>query len=99
MNDICDICGKKESALSRSGGSKRLAGDHCHKTGKWRGDLCQRCNTALGLFGDDVEILKKAILYLEIPIDEWEEINKERFKNTTLKELDKLAIFRKAVNA
>jgi len=46
-------------------GIKRLAVDHDHKTNKIRGLLCQFCNTALGKFLDDVEILKKAILYLE----------------------------------
>lgn len=55
---VCAICG-----LLR--GIKRLAVDHDHKTNKVRGLLCQFCNTALGKFLDDVEILKKAILYLE----------------------------------
>ena len=38
--------------------------DHCHKTNKVRGLLCCSCNLALGLFKDDLEILKKAIKYL-----------------------------------
>lgn len=39
--------------------------DHNHKTGKIRGLLCQRCNLLLGLAKDNVEILKKSIIYLE----------------------------------
>ncbi len=38
--------------------------DHCHDTGKIRGTLCQRCNTAEGLAGG-IEGLKKLISYLE----------------------------------
>jgi len=38
--------------------------DHDHNTGKIRGLLCPSCNTALGLFKDNVSILKSAIIYL-----------------------------------
>ncbi len=58
QNGVCAICG-----LAR--GIKMLAVDHDHKTNKVRGLLCQFCNTALGKFLDSVEILKRAISYLE----------------------------------
>jgi len=39
--------------------------DHCHKTGRIRGVLCNNCNTGLGKFYDDIELLKTAINYLQ----------------------------------
>lgn len=39
--------------------------DHNHKTGKVRGILCHLCNTGLGKFKEDIEVMKKAIGYLE----------------------------------
>ena len=39
--------------------------DHCHTTGKVRGLLCNACNRALGNFGDSIENLERAILYLK----------------------------------
>jgi len=54
---VCAICGKPDSI--------RLAVDHCHTTGIVRGLLCSGCNTSLGKFNDDIEVLRKAIEYLE----------------------------------
>ena len=53
---VCKICGKSQS--------RNLAVDHCHKTGEIRGLLCSTCNTGLGCFGDDKEMLTKALEYL-----------------------------------
>ena len=39
--------------------------DHNHNTGKFRGWLCNKCNSALGWFDDDLTVLKKAVTYLE----------------------------------
>lgn len=52
----CDICGGKTA---------KMAIDHDHGTGEVRGLLCGNCNTGLGLFGDDVDTLEKAIEYLK----------------------------------
>lgn len=52
----CDICGDTESKLQL---------DHCHTTGKYRGLLCRACNLALGHFKDDVDLMRKAIDYIE----------------------------------
>lgn len=55
----CVICGIHQNELTKS-----LAVDHCHETGNIRGLLCQTCNLMLGYSGDDIEILKKSIKYL-----------------------------------
>ena len=52
----CPIC-KKLSIP----GIKKIVLDHNHKTGKVRGYVCESCNTGIGRFDDDIEILKGAI--------------------------------------
>jgi hypothetical protein len=44
---------------------RRLSVDHNHKTGKVRGLLCSQCNTGIGLFRDNPELLRMAIQYIE----------------------------------
>lgn len=56
----CKICLAHENTQPH----KRLYVDHCHTTGKYRGLLCQKCNTGLGMFQDSVESLNKAIEYI-----------------------------------
>lgn len=60
----CAICGKTEVTVRR-GTTMRLSLDHCHATGKVRGLLCNRCNRSIGLMEDNVDLLRKAIDYLE----------------------------------
>jgi hypothetical protein len=56
---VCKIC-----LLAPTGRKKNLCVDHCHVTGKVRGLLCDSCNRAIGLLGDDTNLLAKAIEYL-----------------------------------
>lgn len=65
QNGTCAICRKPE-VEKRKGTVKRLAVDHDHRTGKVRGLLCQHCNTALGSFDENPNLLRAAIKYLQI---------------------------------
>jgi hypothetical protein len=56
-HDSCQVCGRDIT--------EKKCIDHCHTTEKIRGVLCNNCNTALGLVGDNVQILSKLIQYLE----------------------------------
>lgn len=55
----CAICGLEMDE------GKRLAVDHCHKTGKVRGIVHVRCNSGIASFLDSPEICRKAAEYLE----------------------------------
>lgn len=39
--------------------------DHCHTNGHVRGLLCGTCNRSIGMFKDDIQMLKSAIKYLQ----------------------------------
>ena len=56
----CAICGKTPEENDR-----RLAVDHDHETGEVRGLLCRSCNLILGHAHDTINILARAIVYLE----------------------------------
>lgn len=60
----CAICGIQ---LDRpESGKKNVCHlDHDHITNKVRGILCKKCNFAIGLFDDNIEVLLSAIEYLE----------------------------------
>lgn len=54
LDQSCYTCGTTED----------LAIDHCHESGKIRGRLCRKCNTALGLLREDPNIMLKMIEYI-----------------------------------
>jgi hypothetical protein len=56
QNGVCAVC----KLPSR----RALCVDHCHATRQVRGLLCDKCNTALGLLGDDVRRMLAAVAYL-----------------------------------
>jgi len=55
---FCECCGRKSTRGS-------LCLDHCHVTHTFRGWLCDRCNRALGLLGDDVDTVCRLAQYLQ----------------------------------
>lgn len=57
----CPICRK----TTIPGLTSKVVLDHDHRTGRVRGWICDSCNTGIGRFKDDVELLKSAIEYLE----------------------------------
>lgn len=63
---VCALCKKGETTKRRKKGEgrERLAVDHCHDTGRVRGLLCFKCNTAIGALGDTEEAAQKVVDYL-----------------------------------
>ena len=59
----CPICG---------GDSPKWYLDHSWETGEFRAWLCNSCNIGLGQFRDDIDLLNKAIAYLD-RIPKWYE--------------------------
>jgi len=50
----CEICGA----------FGKICFDHNHETGEFRGWICMRCNTALGLVKENTETLMALIKYI-----------------------------------
>ena len=55
----CEICNAKT----------RIVFDHNHKTGKFRGWICETCNTFLGKVKDDKGHLQALIDYLDLNLE------------------------------
>lgn len=64
QNGMCAVCCAEQITLS-----KPLYVDHDHLSGLVRGLLCQHCNTGIGMMRESIDLLKKAISYLERSID------------------------------
>ena len=60
QNNSCKVCGTH----AKNNLKGKLYVDHCHITGKVRGMLCMKCNSALGLLNDGKELIKKLLDYL-----------------------------------
>jgi hypothetical protein len=67
QNGVCAICSSSETRTYKNKETvvESLCVDHDHKTNKIRGLLCQKCNSAIGLFMENSELLEKAIIYLK----------------------------------
>ncbi len=62
MPERCECCDRPPTAVK--GGKATLVWDHNHATGKFRGWLCSKCNTALGLLDDDASLIEALAVYL-----------------------------------
>lgn len=61
----CAICGTGDPGISNITKARQWDVDHCHSTKKVRGLLCRKCNMALGLFNDNLVIIRSALRYLK----------------------------------
>lgn len=61
QDNLCAVCGGPWRGWN--GRSPHI--DHDHETGRVRGLLCSPCNTAIGRFSDDPNLLRRAADYLE----------------------------------
>lgn len=65
QNGVCAICQKPEKTIDKKQNKlRRLAVDHCHTTDKIRGLLCFECNTGIGKFGDNPQLIERAAEYV-----------------------------------
>jgi Recombination endonuclease VII len=62
QNGVCKICKQPPTKANKQ--TSRLHADHDHETGAFRGLLCTKHNTGLGLFEDSPELLLAAVAYL-----------------------------------
>lgn len=66
QNGACANANCAKTFPKDGSGKKRLHADHDHRTGRFRGLLCARCNLALGTVDDDMSKLEGLIAYLRL---------------------------------
>ena len=59
QGEVCAICGSDTPRTTRGWHT-----DHDHETGRFRGVLCQPCNSLLGAARDSQQVLVSAVRYL-----------------------------------
>jgi len=71
----CDRCGIID---------RKLVFDHCHETLEHRGWLCDNCNRAMGMLGDDINGMLISAIYIaknmDISIEEVQKKLKQEWK-------------------
>lgn len=62
----CEICNCEMEEKHERGrnNSRTVSVDHSHSTGAVRGLLCTGCNSGLGKFKDEIEVVRSALTYL-----------------------------------
>lgn len=62
----CPICNKTKEELEGVGGNAGIwVIDHHHESNTFRGHLCHNCNRGIGNFKDNIEILNRAVEYID----------------------------------
>ena len=67
-NHQCPLCLKTEKELRKRISDRKKTFwvlDHCHTTGKFRGYICDYCNTSIARSFEDPETLRRQADYLE----------------------------------
>jgi len=62
QNYLCGLCGLPFGENTTRDAPRA---DHNHETGEFRGVLHRHCNLGIGTFYEDVDLLAKAIVYLQ----------------------------------
>lgn len=63
--DIIALVKRQEKKCAICNKEVPLCVDHCHKRMVIRGMLCRKCNSAIGLFYENIQSLENAIKYLK----------------------------------
>lgn len=79
---LCAACGFPESRINKKTGKpKQLHVDHCHKTRRVRGLLCNNCNSALGLLQEDPARIAGLLAYAK-----QQQVEAEKLRETVRKQ-------------
>lgn len=63
---LCAICGEEpQRQNNRRGNVDDFVTDHDHQTNRFRGLTCWSCNSGLGSYRDNPDLLRKAAAYLD----------------------------------
>ena len=64
LGTCCDRCGCDPGPKKTDPNTAALVFDHCHETLVHRGWLCDNCNRAMGMLGDDISGMILSAVYI-----------------------------------
>jgi len=64
IGTCCDRCGRNPGPKKNDPTKAKLVFDHCHETLVHRGWLCDNCNRAMGMLGDDISGMILSAVYI-----------------------------------